>query len=90
MSKSVLILDTPKMCDDCLFYRCAYDENDDYLDVCMALRETIDDCYEKRYDGCPLKEVPKKKEGEVYFLEDAGFQNGWNECLDEILGEKEN
>ena len=86
MSKAILILDMPKMCDDCMFYRCMYDEDDDYVDVCMALRETIDDCYNKKYDGCPLRELPEKQICYTFNDCDNASMDGWNACLDEILG----
>lgn len=100
MSKSVLILDTPKMCDDCMFHYNTYDENDCFVDKCSALKDdyyhdmTIDG-YTKKYDGCPLKELPEKEEvcGEFTYEDMWGadekwaFQHGWNACLKKILGE---
>lgn len=99
MSKSVLILDTPKMCDDCMFHYNTYDENDCFVDKCMILKDdkyndmTIDG-YTDKYCGCPLREVPEKYDlGEEFTYENMwdadekwAFENGWNACLKEIDG----
>lgn len=44
--------------------------------------------YEKRVNFCPLRELPERKEGfgtDSLYLK--GKIDGWNYCLDEILGE---
>ena len=91
MSKSVLILDTPKMCDDCMFHYNTYDENDCFVDKCMVLKDdkyndmTIDG-YTDRYCGCPLREVPEKEErGYAFGSLTSSFIDGWNACLNYIL-----
>ena len=105
MSKSVLILDTPKMCDDCIFHYNTYDENDCFVDKCMVLKDdrhndmTMDG-YTDRYDECPLREVPNKKEErcqlvrrdstgcmEAYGVSIDRDAVGYNQCIDDILGE---
>jgi hypothetical protein len=91
MSKSVLILDTPKMCDDCIFHYNAYDENDCFVDKCMVLKDdryndmTIDG-YTDRYDGCPLREVPMGID--CYVPEEAdyySYRRGWYDCKSAFL-----
>ena len=105
MSKSVLILDTPNMCDNCMFHYNTYDENDCFVDKCMVLKDdkyndmTIDG-YTDRYFGCPLREVPEKKEKEYQLCRRDSMGNietygvgvnkiaiGYNQCIDDILGE---
>ena len=48
---------------------------------------SIDDIYEQRPVGCPLREVPNKKVGfgtdTLYVM---GRNQGWNDCIDKILG----
>lgn len=89
MSKSILIIDTPKSCmecrlkyldtgDDAYFgtniYRCIWDGSE-------ILSTGID-------EYCPLKPLPQKVEMDMneYY---EGVADGWNDCLKEILGEKE-
>lgn len=87
MSKSVLIIDTPENCDKCRFHYNTYDENDCYVDKCELLNMTIDG-YTEKYDNCPLKELPERKDGfgtDTLYIK--GKIDGWNYCLAEILGE---
>lgn len=93
MSKSVLILDTPKMCDDCMFHYNTYDENDCFVDKCMVLKDdyyndmTIDGYTDKYYD-CPLREVPMGID--AYVPEEAdyySYRRGWYDCKMEIIGD---
>lgn len=51
----------------------------------------------KRHPNCPLKPLPEKKhnnggyrviDGTEWFY-DSEHDDGWNECIDEILGEEE-
>lgn len=94
MSKSVLILNTPTMCDDCIFHYNTYDDNDCFVDKCMVLKDdryndmTIDG-YTRKYDGCPLRELPEKqcRDYPEYDRYITGYDDGWDACLDEILGE---
>ena len=95
MSKAILIVDIPKSCDDCqlkvlesdLFYTTYACQN--------ATCETEDILKTTKYEmNCPLKPLPKikqkikelpqyTKEYEAYC---KGEVDGWNLCLDEILG----
>ena len=86
MSKSILIMDTPKRCDECKFHYNTYDENDCHVDKCMILNDETIDGYTEKYDECPLKEVPEKECGADLFDEfDTGWELGWNSCINEIL-----
>lgn len=40
-----------------------------------------------RPEFCPLREVPNKKENWTFNSYDDGRVDGWNDCIDEILGE---
>lgn len=42
---------------------------------------------ESRPDWCPLMDLPKKDNGDYPAnTSDAGFTEGWNQCIDEITG----
>lgn len=85
--KAILVIDMPECCCACdycnSFGMCKYAGN-------------VEDAFYRglRYIKCPLKPIPQKKE-----LEESGnsliddckeyYIDGWNDCLDEILGEEE-
>lgn len=69
MSKSVLVIDTPKCCAVCnLLYYCH--KYDDVIDMW------------NKPDWCPLKELP---EHELIWNDDDDWERGFNFCLDNIL-----
>ena len=86
MSKSILIVDTPKNCLDCQLMVdgwCYAVKADRTQDTISAKDRT---CW------CPLRQLPSKLVP-FGFLdagnEDGLYEKGYNACLDEILGEKE-
>ena len=94
MSKSILIIDTPKNCPDCQLMADGW---------CYGIpsREEVQGKikYLKRPSWCPLKDLPQKRNTgklqgfgnfEIIWTDRIVHQNeGWNACLDEILGETE-
>ena len=63
MSKSVLIIDTPNSCDECVIAQGK---------VCLAMeRLDVSPCkiLGKRHSGCPLKELPKTIADYIVFNE---------------------
>lgn len=54
------------------------------------IRYTENESLMKKFDKemIPLKPLPQKKDIELPWLY-AEYENGWNDCLDEILGETE-
>ena len=97
MSKSVLVLDTPKNCYDCPFgtaycgelEHAGYCELADCLDCDVILMtEEHYDCESKsRPDWCPLKELPEKSTIENDMTDyQCGMVDGRNQCIDEITG----
>lgn len=86
MSKAVLVMDMPKECGKCNLY-------DPEYDVCEAT-----DKYVRTFgkpDWCPLRELPGKAEvsdcGELCDTDDwydSGYADGYNACIDELLGGK--
>ena len=89
MSKAIFIMDMPASCEECMFHWNTYDENDDYVDKCEALNNKTIDGYTRKYDGCPLKEMIEKqiRDYPEYTSYIAGFNDGWDACIYEILGE---
>lgn len=97
MSKSVLVLDTPKNCYDCPFGT-AYCGELEYVgycelagcldyDVILMTEEHYDYESKSKPDWCPLKPLPKYKSIEKPGEYEYGIQCGWNRCIDEIAGE---
>ena len=101
MSKSVLVIDTPENCYDCPFGigYCSDLEYEglcelaDYLDCNeIMITEEHYDCESKsRPDWCPLKPLPEKDDFDDPYEEYyTGYRDGWNKCLEEIVGESKN
>lgn len=95
-NKSILVIDTPETCLDCMF--CF--ELDEGINACCSVMSDENDkslCRDIECDGgycqdkpdwCPLKELPeRRKYGEEFFNGDV---KGWNDCLKTILGENKN
>lgn len=82
MSKSVLVIDTPESCRSC--YLRGFTLN---LQYCRGKLKDIKDTSTKP-DWCPLMDLPEKDNGDYPAnTSDAGFVEGWNQCIDEIAGE---
>ena len=78
MNKGILILnEIPENCYNCKI-----------TGSCRNLTKKNPDfnIFDRPY-WCPLREVPKEKKGDVSFMYDAGFQDGYNACLKDILEE---
>lgn len=99
MSKSVLVMDTPETCLDCMF---CFEQNEGVEAHCSVVSvdeysgffRTIDceDGYcQGKPDWCPLKEVPEEEYSE-YCLDEYrdGYDDGWNTFRSRILGENNN
>lgn len=87
MSKSILVIDTPKRCSMCEFLK---EYNKDHYCSRLGENDVVDEYMQSTPKGkpnwCPLKEMPEKKkfnltEGEF----DTGKRYGYNDCIDEIL-----
>ena len=96
MSKSVLVIDTPENCLDCQF---CY-ELDEGVEACCSisdddkdtsLMKKIDCEYgycQGKPDWCPLMDLPEKDNFDDSYDEYyTGYRDGWNRCLEEIVGE---
>lgn len=97
MSKSVLVIETPENCVVCIFcqefgiggreHACCYATNGDSEND-MKLIDCIYGYRQSKPDWCPLMDLPEKDNGDYPANTfDAGFAEGWNQCIDEITGE---
>ena len=96
MSKSVLLIDTPKTCVDCIFCQEYRTKNREYA-YCYVTNgdsendmKPIDCIYGYRQsnpDWCPLKSLPEEYHEDHYPDEwEGGYADGRNDCLREITG----
>lgn len=95
MSKSVFVVDTPENCIDCQF---CYELDEGAEACCSIMDDSKDkslmkeiDCEygycQGKPDWCPLMDLPEKDNGDYPAnTSDAGFAEGWNQCIDEITG----
>jgi hypothetical protein len=80
MSKSALVINTPKYCAVCVLrsgvrHPFCRVNNRDITDLSIIP------------DWCPLMDLPEKDNGDYPANTfDAGFAEGWNQCIDEITG----
>lgn len=97
MSKSILIIDTPETCLGCILCR----ELHEGIEACCELSDEpkdntlcrmieVDYCQEKP-KWCSLRDIPEKKNlDEVTGRPLLKAQwIGWNQCIDEILKERD-
>lgn len=91
-NKSVLIVDTPSGCRECLFREMAGDFN---KALCVPTQKTFDKFIKDKPDWCPLSTLPSYrpynkdiKRGDarsMTHLITSIHDIGYNECLDAIL-----
>lgn len=89
MSKAVLVMDMPSKCRECL----CWSINNRGDAICKAKRKFIDTGDGSKPNWCPLRELPEKKDlkelAKHSLGEDYIWSEGWNACINEILGEQE-
>ena len=86
--KAVLVIDKmPKSCADCRLKRGLFcGESGNSLHDYIHYNDKPSD----KPDWCPLKPIPKKmEESWMETPNDCDYRMGWNDCLDEIMGETE-
>ena len=87
MSKSVLVIDTPERCIDCEIGQNYSNIIETCVSCPIAGKSTLDGEAESIPDWCPLMDLPEKDNGDYPSNTfDAGFVEGWNQCIDEITG----
>lgn len=80
MNKSVLVMNTPENCESCVLHGGIFHS------FCKINCRCIEDLSTKP-DWCPLMDLPEKDNGDYpNNTFDAGFAEGWNQCIDEIAG----
>ena len=82
--KAILVIDMPKNCGDCRLFM-------NNGNSCWCAKTGYDTTSSSMPNNC-LRPIPKKIEApEIYELwnTDNEYINGWNDCLNEILGEEE-
>lgn len=89
MSKSILVIDTPKICDECEF--CYW--SDGRFRTCgithMGIsKQDLEYIGKTKPDWCPLSLLPEKMIVlDINDIYEHKYTEGWNDCLDEIIGE---
>lgn len=95
MAKAIAIIEKPSNCQKCWFSQCRYSlplstNRKGYL--CQLLKgekrvvEDFDYDEEVHLKNCPLREIPKKLENQYGLASVQSNINGYNACIDEILG----
>ena len=88
MNKSILVIDTPESCRDCVLRGKDMD-----IDICGVTGRVICDEIIDRVISqyCSLKPLPQKYEIDKSKCSDPfyefEFEYGYNQCIDEIMGE---
>ncbi len=85
MSKAILVIDMPDSCSKCPLFGGFYSDM-----CCKGLNNRgINYPYPEnfRQDWCPLKPVPEKKLAYITSSDHLiGFGEGYNACIDDIIG----
>lgn len=105
MSKAILVMDMPKLCLECPFmymsediplgnftYQSLFRCKGEPEGLCEDDGDTVylnDIMMKSKPTWCPLKEVPQKKELYLSINNKRGYCEGYNACIDEILGDEE-
>ena len=85
MSKAILVMDMPKNCFDCRFQEMGFCE------AVHSVGEMIpDDDLESKPDWCPLREMPEEREENHIGTYEYNFNEGWNACIDAMIGGGDN
>lgn len=93
MAKAVLVMDMPESCSKCKFlYEFQGIKKCQLMNVFNngASRLSQNTFTEKRHEKCPLRELPEKipeRESGYESINRTLHREGWNDCLDRILGE---
>ena len=80
MSKTILVIDEmPESCSQCTIFN--------FNDLtCLGCKVSFKEVG-KVQSFCPLKPMPEKKSTNLKVYEDEMFNQGYNACIDDILGE---
>lgn len=89
--KAILVIDKPENCYSCRF--CQDIHGSCYCCGCgdtWYKHQLEDEEMSSKPDWCPLKPIPEKKNSQWILFENKEdeYHIGWNDCIDEILGEE--
>ena len=88
MSKAILVIDMPSSCSKCSICQ-GIDMCGEYI---CSIKDEFDGeqgYYDGEYDRpnyCPLREVPQKKDTTYHPCRNPYVTEGYNACIDELLG----
>ena len=95
MSKSIVVVNTPKTCVDCIFcqeygigskkYAYCYVTNGDSENDMKPI-DCIYGYRQSKPDWCPLKPLPEKMTGVASTDHWKSIKEGWNGCINKITG----
>lgn len=87
MSQSVLVMDTPNTCLECIMLTETHE-------CIMQSKEANYNAYSytKLQEGCPLRKMPEKKNCDIFSFgsQIGAWREGWSACIDAITGGKNN
>lgn len=84
MSKGIIVVDIPSDCGCCILK--------DLVDYCINGKNVVEYSYRNnKPKWCPIKEIPARLEElksphNMSDYKQKGFSEGWNACLDKLLG----
>lgn len=88
--KAVLVIDMPDKCNRCPLYI-----HPQYCGAEFCNHKEVSKYGANKPDWCPLRPLPERMTADLYYRKTPYICDwkersyGWNECLDEILGETE-
>ena len=91
MAKAMLIMDMPSSCNVCRYCRTCLRRSGSNSECLLLPRQIEKKELYKRPTWCPLRECPQQKD-ENNAYDDCEYyrMQGYNACIDEILGGAEN
>lgn len=103
--KAILVIDTPNDCSKCPLFISKLGETAYCKVGGRYTKKEIEDeengslsmhyyghLLNSKPNNCPLKPMPRKEKGRYWhngIAKENTYVCGWNECIDEILGEQE-
>lgn len=87
MTKGIIVIDIPESCVECPCFESNQSDYDGFGNWCGITGEEMYGYKDKR--DCPIKELPEKQVRDYpeYDRYITGYDDGWDACIDEILGE---
>ena len=83
MKKAILVIDMPMNCYECCLNNYHF---------CYVTDDSIEECLNSEYkpNWCPLKPLPIEKHLPDDVTDDYGWghADGWNDCIEEIVGQE--